>query len=366
MDTLPLPNVPKLKLLDHVRQVVRRRGYAQATADAYCHWIKRFVLFHGKRHPRDMGVAEVEQFLSHLTEQEHVSASTQNQALSGLLFLYKRVLLMPLDQRIEASRAKRYKHLLVVLSVGEIGQLLAAMQGTQQLMAQLTYGSGLRLMEVHRIRVGHLDFDHNRLHVLDSKGRKDRITLLPRGLHAALRAQMARVAQLHVVDLAKGLGSAVLPFAFFRKSSEASRQLRWQFLFPSGTTFNDTKTGNSGRWHVNETGLSSAVRKAAEAAQLNKRVTVHTLRHSFATHMLQDGCDIRTLQMLLGHSQVNTTMLYAHINDNFCLTTRSPLDCHLQAHLAPGPSAFIPPPWGAGPMQPRPTAPSHVAAAAWG
>jgi integron integrase len=250
--------------------------------------------------------------------------------------LYKRVLRQPLDERIEMSRAKRYQHLPTVLSVDEVRRLLDGMHGTQRLMAELTYGAGLRLLEVHRIRVGHLDLDNNRLRVLDGKGRKDRITLLPLALREPLLQQLAHVAQLHAQDLNRGLGSVVLPFAFFRKSKEASRQLHWQFLFPSPTTFVDPKTGNSGRWHVNATGLQLAVSKAAALAKLHKRVTVHTLRHSFATHLLRDGCDIRTLQVLLGHTQVNTTMVYAHIDDSFSLATRSPLDRHALHGLAAG------------------------------
>jgi integron integrase len=328
MDSLFLPDVPKPRLLDQVRQIVRRRGYAAATEQAYCHWIKRFVLFHNKRHPDTMAVPEVEQFLSYLVEKENVAAATQNQALSALLFLYKHVLSSPLDERVEASRAKRYKHIPNVISVDEVRRLLSCMDDAKRLMAELTYGAGLRLLEVHRIRVGHLDFENHRIKVLDGKGRKDRITLLPRDLVEPLLRQVRHVAEVHAADLSRGLGAAVLPYAFHRKSKEASRQLHWQFLFPSPTTFVDPKTGNSGRWHVNASGLQLAVSKAAAAAKLHKRVTVHTLRHSFATHMLRDGCDIRTLQVLLGHGHVNTTMVYAHINDNFTLTTRSPLDRH--------------------------------------
>jgi integron integrase len=335
MESIPLPHIPKPRLLDEVRQIIRLRGYAEATAQAYCHWIKRFILFHGKRHPNTMAVPEVEQFLGHLAEREFVSASTQNQALATLLFLYRHVLRTPLADRIQASRAKRYKHLPTVLSVDEVRRLFGAMEGTPRLMAELTYGAGLRLLEVHRIRVGHLDFDAKRIQVLDGKGRKDRYTLLPQGLVPALQRQIAGVARIHADDLGKGLGSVILPYAFFRKSKEASRQLRWQFLFPSQTTFSDPKTGNSGRWHVGPGCLQKAIRRATECAGLTKRVTVHTLRHSFATHMLRDGCDIRTLQVLLGHGHVNTTMVYAHIDDNFSLTTRSPLDRHALTAVEP-------------------------------
>jgi integron integrase len=333
MEPLQLALIPKPRLLDQVRQTIKVKGYADATSQVYCMWIKRFILFHQKRHPNTMNILEVEQFLGHLAEREHVSAATQNQALSALLFLYKYVLETPLNERIQAKRAKNYKHLPAVMSVDEVRRVLAQLSGTQRLMAELTYGGGLRLLEVHRIRIGHIDFETKRIQILDGKGRKDRYSFLPEDLIKPIQTQIAAVAALHSDDLLKGLGSAILPNAFFRKSKEASSQLRWQFLFPSKTTFNDPKTGNSGRWHVNPTGLQNAMRAAVEKAGIQKRVTVHTLRHSFATHMLRDGCDIRTLQALLGHTHVNTTMLYAHIEDNFNLTARSPLDRHaLHAH----------------------------------
>jgi integron integrase len=328
MDSPHHLEIPKPRLLDQVRQRVRARGYAQSTEDAYCYWIKRFILHHHKRHPSDMAVSEVEQFVCHLADVECVAASTQNQAISAILFLYRYVLNAPLEQRIQASRAKHYKHLPTVLSVEEVRRLLAEMTGTMRLMAELTYGAGLRLLETHRIRVGHLDFEAKRIQVLDGKGRKDRYTFLPNDLVRPIQRQLALVAETHAEDLLKGLGGAVLPRAFFRKSKEASHQLRWQFLFPSKSTFHDPKTGNSGRWHVNPSGLQLAIRHATERAHLNKRVTVHTLRHSFATHLLHDGCDIRTIQALLGHTHVNTTMLYTRIVDNFTLKARSPFDSH--------------------------------------
>lgn len=320
--------IPKPKLLEQVRQAIKVRGYAQSTEDAYCNWIKRFILFHGKRHPSEMSVLEAEQFLSFLAEVEYVSASTQNQALSAILFLYKHVLNSPLEQRIDASRAKAYRHVPMVMSIEEVRKLLEQLSGTKRFMAELTYGAGLRLLEVHRLRIGDIDFEAKRLLIVDGKGRKDRYTILPSDLVRPLQRQIAIVASLHATDLLNGVGQAVLPRAFFRKSWEASRQLRWQFVFPSKSIFHDSRTGNSGRWHVNPSGLQTAIRDAAEKAGITKRVTVHTLRHSFATHMLHDGCDIRTLQVLLGHTHVNTTMIYAHVNDNFSLTNRSPLDRH--------------------------------------
>lgn len=318
------PSQPKL--LDRIRQGVHLRGYAHATEEAYCHWARRFILFHHKRHPETMGAPEVEEFLTHLAEVEYVSASSQNQALSALLFLYKHVLRRPLPESISAARAKHYKHIPTVLSVSDVQRLFEQLSGTPRLMAELTYGAGLRLMEVHRLRVGHIDFESLRMHVLDGKGRKDRTTLLPETLAHDLEQHLLKVRQLHVDDLRGGFGSAVLPYAYYRKSNTASRQFRWQFVFPASRIFRDPRSGNSGRWHVNPSVLQRAVRAAAEKADIRKRVTVHALRHSFATHMLQQGCDIRTIQTLLGHTHVNTTMIYAHVVDNLRLASRSPLD----------------------------------------
>jgi integron integrase len=320
--------LPKPKLLDRVRQCIVVKGYAQSTADTYCHWIKRFILFHDKRHPDTMAVPEVEQFLTYLSEIEYVSASTQNQAMSALLFLYKVVLNRPLEERIQASRAKNYRHTPAVLSVAETHRLLAQLSGTKRLLAELIYGAGLRLLEGHRLRVGDVDFETMRIQIVDGKGRKDRYAILPESLRKPLTVQIAKVTAIHQDDLLHGLGRVILPRAFFKKSKEASRQLRWQFIFPSKTTFFDPKTGNSGRWHVNPSGLESAIRHATEHAGITKRVTVHTLRHSYATHMLQDGCDIRTLQVLLGHTHINTTMIYAHITDSMRTSAGSPLDRH--------------------------------------
>jgi integron integrase len=316
----------KPRLLDRVRQCIHIKGYSPATESAYVYWIKRFIFFHHKQHPALMGVDEVQEFLTNLAEQEHVSSSTQNQAMSALLFLYKAVLRTPLEERIQASRAKRYQHIPTVLSVDEVRLLFEQLNGTSRLMAQLTYGSGLRLLEVHRLRVCDIDFAAKRVHVRDSKGRKDRSTLLPSSLIPDLRSHLARVSALHTEDLMLGYGNSVLPRAYHLKSKTASRQFRWQFVFPATRLFHDLETGLSGRWHVNESVLQRAVHRAADQAKIHRRVSVHTLRHSFATHLLQDGYDIRIIQTLLGHTNVNTTMIYAHIADNLGLSTRSPFD----------------------------------------
>ena len=320
------PEPPKLRLLDRIRQRVLTKGYAQSTSDAYCYWAKRYILFHHKRHPSEMGSPQVGEFLSYLAEDQHVSSSTQNQALSALLFLYKEVLGATLGKTLDTVRAKQYHHLPTVLSLDEVHRLFNQMSGTSKLMAELTYGAGLRLMEIHQLRIGHLDFDARRVQVLDGKGRKDRLTLLPQGLIPSLQKHLAMVEAIHEDDLKRGLGNAVLPRAYYLKNKSASRQLRWQFVFPASGIFHDKNTGNSGRWHVQPKVLQKAVHDAADRARIQKRVTVHALRHSFATHLLQDGCDIRTIQTLLGHTNVNTTMLYAHIADNHRLATRSPLD----------------------------------------
>ena len=246
--------------------------------------------------------------------------------MSALIFLYKAVLRAPLEERVQAARAKQYQHIPTVLSVDEVRRLLEHLEGTAQLMAQLTYGAGLRLLEVHRLRVCDLDFEAKRVHVRDGKGRKDRSTLLPAALVSPLRNHLAQVSALHTEDLLLGYGFSVLPRAYYLKNKGASSQFRWQFVFPATKLFHDLKTGLSGRWHISEKVLQTAVRKAADSAEIHRRVTVHTLRHSFATHLLQDGYDIRVIQSLLGHTNVNTTMIYAHIADNLGLSTRSPFD----------------------------------------
>lgn len=323
------------RLLDRVRACINVKGYSPSTGNAYVFWTKKYILFHHKRHPKVMGVTEVEAFLTHLAANEKVSPSTQNQAMSALLFLYKEVLQIPLTERIESLRAKRYKRIPTVLSISEVQRLLNQLKGTTKLMAQLTYGAGLRLMEVHTLRVGDIDFDALRIHVRDGKGRKDRSTLLPKSLVPSLRTHLNRVSVLHTEDLLLGKGRSILPDAYFLKSSNASSQFRWQFAFPSMKLFHDQRTGVSGRWHVNSSVLQKAVRDAVLQAKIHRHASVHTLRHSFATHLLQDGYDIRIIQSLLGHSNVNTTMIYAHIVDNLELTTSSPLD-KILANSRPG------------------------------
>lgn len=322
METL----VPPPKLLDRLRLTIRRKGYARKTEEIYRYWSRRYILFHGKRHPATMDRAEVEAFLTDLAVNRRVSSSAQNQAFSAILFLYEQVLELPIKERICALKAKKYRHIPSCLSVGEIGRLFDQMSGLPKLMAQLTYGAGLRVSETHRLRVQDLDFNAGQIHVRDGKGRKDRFTLLPRCLSADLQLHLARVRETHIQDLGLGLGSSVMPRAYVLRMPNASKQFRWQFVFPSPTLFYDSASGISGRWHVSPSVLQRAIAVAGLAAGIHKRTTVHALRHSFATHLLNDGSDVRTIQSLLGHSDLKTTMIYTHLSDSRRLSTISPLE----------------------------------------
>jgi integron integrase len=268
----------------------------------------------------------VENFLSALVSTRNASASTQNQALAALVFLYRHVVSRPIDTPIKALRAKKYRHIPSVLSVDEVRSLLLCMTGIPRLMAELTYGSGMRVSEVSRLRVQDLDFANNRIVVRDGKGHKDRFTLLPVSLVGQLQRQLIRVKRLHVSDLTRGHGASVLPWAYAKRTSVASKEFAWQFVFPSDSLFHDERTGLSGRWHVHRSALQKAIRAAVRHAGLNKRASIHTLRHCFATHLLQAGCDVRQIQSLLGHSRIDTTMVYAHIVDAYQLKVASPLD----------------------------------------
>lgn len=319
------PRKPR-KLLDQVRDAVRLKHYAYSTEKAYVYWVKRYILFHNKRHPREMGIREVEAFLTHLARDENVSASTQNQALGALLFLYRSVLQVELGGPIEAMRAKRARRLPTVLSKEEVLRILSLMRGTHRVMAQLLYGSGLRLMECHRLRVKDIDFDRHQIVVREGKGDKDRVTMLPEVLAGPLKTQLAYVKKLHAQDVAKGYGSVELPFALARKYPNADKELAWQFVFPSRTLSKDPRTGIVRRHHLHPSGLQRAVKQAARQAGIAKSVSAHTFRHSFATHLLENGYDIRTVQELLGHKDVKTTMVYTHVLNKGPKSVRSPLD----------------------------------------
>ncbi len=296
------------KLLDQVSDTIRLKHYSIRTEEAYVGWIRRFILFHHKRHPKEMGGAEVETFLTHLAVEGQVAASTQNQALSALLFLYREVLRQDLDYPIAAVRAKQPQHLPAVLTQDEARRVLAQLSGLHLLMAKLLYGSGLRLMECLRLRVKDLDFPRHAVIVRDGKGEEDRVTILPDTLIEPLREHLQRIKRLHEEDLARGNGSVYLPYALERKYPNASREWIWQYVFPSDQLSKDPRSDAVRRHHLDESGLQKAVRAATRAAGIDKRITCHTFRHSFATHLLENHYDIRTVQELLGHKDVKTTM----------------------------------------------------------
>ncbi len=314
------------KLLDHVRDAIRLKHYSLHTEQAYVTWIKRYIFFHDKRHPKDMGSTEIEAFLTHLAVQQKVAASTQNQALSALLFLYRDVLRQPLDGPIDAIRARKPKRLPTVLTKEEVLQVIGTLSGTSALMAKLLYGTGLRLMECLQLRVKDLDFAQQQIIVRDGKGLDDRVTMLPASLVVPLQEHLSRVQRLHAQDVAQRVAPVYLPFALERKYPRAGRLWIWPYVFPSDRLSKDPRTGIIRRHHAHESGLQRAISRAGRAAGLTKRISCHTLRHSFATHLLQQGYDIRTVQELLGHKDVKTTMIYTHVLNRGRLAVRSPLD----------------------------------------
>ena len=314
------------KLLDHVRDVLRVNHYSVRTEEAYVGWIRRFILFHNKSHPREMGALEVELFLTHLAVGENVSSSTQKQALNALVFLYHRVLQKPLGQFRDIERPKRPQRRPLVLSKAEVERLLAVMTGTHQLIATLLFGTGMRLLECLRLRVKDVDLVLNQIAIRDGKGWKDRVTMLPQRIKPVLEAQLRRVREIHSADLIAGHGRVYLPEALSRKFPNANRQLAWQYVFPAPTLSKDPRTGEIGRHHLHENSVQKAVNKAVRLARLVKPATCHTLRHSFATELLTCGYDIRTVQELLGHKDVSTTMIYTHVLNKPGIGVKSPLD----------------------------------------
>lgn len=314
------------RLLDQVREIIRVRHYSIRTEHAYVQWIRRFIIFHGKRHPRDLGEQHVAQFLSDLAVNKNVSASTQNQALNAVLFLYREVLKVDLPWLRNVDRAKKPQRLPVVLTRNEVRQLLANLEGTVWLMAALTYGSGLRLLECIRLRVKDIDFARGELLIRDGKGQKDRVTMLPRNLIDPFRSHIARVHELHERDLKDGFGRVYLPFALDRKYPNADREWGWQYVFPSNKRSIDPRSNMERRHHVDPSVLQRALKQSIRAAQIIKPASVHTLRHSFATHLLESGYDIRTVQELLGHSDVRTTMIYTHVLNRGGKGVVSPFD----------------------------------------
>ncbi len=317
---------PAPRLLDVVRLAIRRRHYSERTAQSYVYWVRRFVRFHHRRHPREMGPAEVTAFLNDLAAQRRVSSATQNQALCALLFLYRVVLDSPLPWLDGIDRAKRPVRRPSVLTSEEVCRLLAQLDGVERLVAELLYGAGLRLGEALSLRVKDIDLTRREILVRGGKGDKDRITMLPELLVIPLRAHLTRVQALHQRELARGFGEAPLPGALARKYKGAGHSWGWQYLFPSATLCTDPLTGRRVRFHLHESTVQRAVRRAAQLARLTKPVSSHTLRHSFATDLLQAGYDIRTVQELLGHKHVETTMIYTHVLNRGGRGVRSPLD----------------------------------------
>lgn len=322
----PASRPPSPRLLDQVREVIRIRHYSIRTEQAYLQWIRRYILFHEKRHPKDLRGPELTAFLSDLAIRGKVSASTQNQALNAVLFMYREVLKIQLPWLDDIHRAKRSQHLPLVLSRQEVKHLLAQLEGTVWLMTSLTYGGGLRLLECLRLRVKDVDLERGELTIRDGKGQKDRMTMLPRTLIDPLRTHLARVHQLHDRDIAEGFGRVYLPFALDRKYPNANVEWGWQYVFPASRRSVDPRSGAERRHHANPEVLQRAVKNAVRKAQIVKPASVHTLRHSFATHLLESGYDIRTVQELLGHSDVKTTMIYTHVLNRGGRGVVSPLD----------------------------------------
>ncbi|NQT56935.1 MAG: integron integrase [Desulfobacteraceae bacterium] len=314
------------KLLDQVRDIMRLKHYAYRTERTYTGWIKRFILFHDKKHPGEMGEPEVEAFLTWLAVDRKVSKSTQNQAFNALIFLYREVLKCPLEGRIDAVRSQKKQRLPVVMSKEETHRVLSAMSGTTQLMAKLLYGSGLRLMECMRLRVKDIDFELNEIRVHSGKGDRDRLVPLPESIKTALKTHIERVKLIHEHDLAEGNGEVYLPQALARKYPKAGKEWEWQYVFPSHKISLYPRKNVMRRHHMDPSSLDRAIKRAVKLAGIIKRVSSHTFRHSFAIHLLQTGTDIRTIQSLLGHNDVSTTMIYTHVLRQGGQGVKSPLD----------------------------------------
>jgi integron integrase len=319
-------NSGKPRLLDQLRAALRSRHYSHRTEQTYTLWVKRFIHFHKVRHPAEMAEPEINAFLTHLAVKKKVSASTQNQALSALLFLYRHVICHEVGDLGEVIRARRPTRLPVVMTRDEVKAVLSQITCDKWLMASLMYGAGLRLMECLRLRVQDIDFSRNEILVRDGKGAKDRITMLPESLKAQLQDYLKKVKAIHEKDLNEGWGGVLMPDALDRKYPNAPKEWRWQWVFPQENRWVNLKTKEQGRHHVDESLLQKAVRDAVARVGLTKRVTCHTFRHSFATHLLEGGYNIRTVQELLGHSDLKTTMIYTHVLNRGPAGVRSPID----------------------------------------
>ncbi len=314
------------KLLDQLRDAIRTKHYSYRTEQTYVDWCKRYILYHHKRHPAEMGVPEIQAFIIYLANDQNVAASTQNQALSAILFLYRNVLLRDIEFPTDIVRAKKPERLPTVLTKAEVLAILGRMSGTPRLMVQLLFGSGLRLMECLRLRVKDIDFPNRQIIVRDGKGENDRSVPLPASIFLDLRLHIQKVQSLHQQDLQEGYGEVHLPYALERKYPNANRELSWQYVFPASQRSIDPQTGKAMRHHLHESVLQRAIKQAVRLAKIDKPVSPHTFRHSFATHLLQNGYDIRTVQELLGHKDVKTTMIYTHVLQRGGFAVKSPLD----------------------------------------
>jgi len=327
MDNPTRKYTPKsVRLMDQVREVLRFHHYAYNTEKSYVTWILQYIRFNNRRHPKDMGKPEVESFLSHLALDRGVSASTQNQAFSAIVFLYKQVLNVDFALDIRASRARKSKRLPVVLNRKEVADIINRLNGTPKFLTQLMYGCGLRSLEVIRLRIHDIDFSQKQIIIRAAKGNKDRVTFLPDDLVSILKAQIIKVELLHKKDLDNGFGEVYLPDALARKYVNAAKSLGWQFLFPSTTISKDPRSGKSMRHHIHKSAMQKAISQAVKQSGMQKRVTPHVFRHSFATHLLEDGVNIRMVQTLLGHKDVKITEIYTHVMSTQFDTVKSPLD----------------------------------------
>lgn len=319
------PTLPKIKLLDQIKTVMRVNHYSKRTEEAYIKWIREFILFNKKNHPSNMGEKEISRYINYLATKRNVSASTQNLALCSIIYLYKQVLKKEIND-IDLVRARKPKRLPVVFTRKEVKGIVEQLTGTSWLAVNLLYGGGLRLMECVRLRIKDIDFEYNQVIVRDGKGRKDRITIFPSIIKERLKQHIKKVESLHEKDLKDGNGSVYLPYSLDKKYTNAGKEFGWQYVFPSPQISFDTRTGKKGRHHIDEKVIQRVVKTAIRKTGIRKNGSCHTFRHSFATHLLEDGYDIRTVQELLGHEDLNTTMIYTHVMKKGGLGIKSPAD----------------------------------------